>query len=182
MQVLGTSGPLGGIGASRGALPGSAGHSLTAVLTDRYNSSDHLDRFDGQTPACSKANSRNARDRRDFFDFRELLTMSNVAEFTDNNFQSEVLQSNQPVLVDFWATWCGPCRAVAPMIDELATQYAGSVKVGKLNIDDSPKIAQELKVFSIPTLVIFHGGQDVQRFVGVQPKAKIQEALDSVQG
>ena len=116
---------------------------------------------------------------RDFFESWELLAMSDVAQFTDGNFETEVLQSDQPVLVDFWATWCGPCRQIAPMIDELATENIGVVKVGKLNIDESPGIAQQYKVFSIPTLVLFKGGEDVERFVGVQPKAKIQEAMDS---
>ena len=89
--------------------------------------------------------------------------MSNVAHFTDDNFASEVLQSQEPVLVDFWATWCGPCRQIAPVIEELATENAGKFKVGKLNIDDSPNAAQQYKVFSIPTLVLFKNGQDVQR-------------------
>ena len=108
--------------------------------------------------------------------------MSDVVHFSDDNFAAEVLQSDRPVLVDFWATWCGPCRQIAPMIEELAAEYQGTVKVGKLNIDESPGIAQEYKVFSIPTLVVFQNGQDVQRFIGVQPKAKIKEALDSAAG
>lgn len=104
----------------------------------------------------------------------------NVTEFTDDNFQSDVLNSDQPVLVDFWAPWCGPCRMIAPMIEELAGEYAGSVKVGKINIDDSPQMAQKFSVNSIPTLMVFKSGQPVETFVGVQPKNRLQRALDAV--
>ena len=107
---------------------------------------------------------------------------TNVAEFTDTNFQSEVLQSNVPVLVDFWAPWCGPCRSIAPIIDELASENLSAVKVGKLNVDSSPGAAQKYGVSSIPTLMIFKGGEVVQRFVGLQPKTKLQQALDAAKG
>ncbi|MBS0209390.1 MAG: thioredoxin [Planctomycetes bacterium] len=103
---------------------------------------------------------------------------ANVIELTDQNFQTEVLQSSEPVLVDFWAPWCGPCRMIAPLIEELATQYQGSVKVGKVNVDDNPSAANSYGVQSIPTLMVFKGGDVVERFVGVQPKARIQAALD----
>lgn len=106
----------------------------------------------------------------------------NVSEFTDANFQAEVLDSAEPVLVDFWAPWCGPCRMIAPMIEELAGEYAGSVKIGKLNIDDSPNSAGAFGVSSIPTLMIFKGGDVVDRFVGVQPKNRLQKALDAAKG
>jgi thioredoxin len=105
--------------------------------------------------------------------------MSKLPEFTDENFRKEVLESSTPVLVDFWAPWCGPCRMIAPLIDELASENTGAVKVGKLNIDNSPGAAQTYGVVSIPTLMIFHRGQVVDRFVGVQPKAKLQEAIDA---
>ncbi len=101
-----------------------------------------------------------------------------VADFTDDNFDAEVLQSSQPVLVDFWAPWCGPCRMIAPLIEELAGEYKGSVKVGKLNVDDSPKMAMEFGVSSIPTLILFKGGQVLNRIVGVKPKAQLQSLLD----
>lgn len=102
-----------------------------------------------------------------------------VLEFTDANFKSEVLESNVPVLVDFWAPWCGPCRKIAPLIDELAGEYQGVVKIGKVNVDDNQSSAMEYGIEAIPTILIFQGGQPVQRFQGIPTKAKIQEALDS---
>ena len=106
----------------------------------------------------------------------------NVCEFNDDNFDADVLQAGEPVLVDFWAPWCGPCRMIAPTIDELAAENAGSVKIGKVNVDNSPQTAQKYGVSSIPTLMLFQGGDVVQRFSGVQPKTRLQQALDDVQG
>lgn len=103
---------------------------------------------------------------------------NNVHEFTDSNFSSEVLQSSEPVLVDFWAPWCGPCRQIAPMIDQLASENAGSIKVGKVNVDESMQVSQEYGVESIPTLLVFKGGQVINRMVGAQPKSRLQAALD----
>lgn len=102
-----------------------------------------------------------------------------VKEFTDDNFQSDVLNAAGPVLVDFWAPWCGPCRAIAPMIDELATELAGKATVGKMNIDESPNTPQSYHVNAIPTLIVFKGGKVVKQFQGGQPKARLKEALDA---
>jgi thioredoxin 1 len=102
-----------------------------------------------------------------------------VQEVNDTNFESEVLQSPEPVLVDFWAPWCGPCRQIAPLIEELAGEYKGSAKVTKLNVDEAPNAAQNYGVSSIPTLMVFKGGEVVDRFVGVQPKARLQQAIDA---
>ncbi len=102
----------------------------------------------------------------------------NVHEFTDGNFNSEVLEAGEPVLVDFWAPWCGPCRKLAPMIEELASEYSGVAKVGKVNIDDNQQSAMEYGIEAIPTILIFRNGQPVQRFQGIPSKAKVQEAID----
>ena len=104
--------------------------------------------------------------------------MANVREISDSEFDQEVINSDQPVLVDFWAPWCGPCRQIMPMIDELSSENE-DVKVVKVNIDESPNAPQQYGVSSIPTLMLFKGGTVVERFVGVQPKQRLQEALDS---
>lgn len=104
---------------------------------------------------------------------------ANTKEITDQNFDVEVIKSAQPVLVDFWAPWCGPCRQIAPLLDEIASENLGSAIVGKVNIDDNPDAAQTYGVSSIPTLLVFKGGQVVNRFVGVQGKARIQAAIDA---
>ena len=108
--------------------------------------------------------------------------MSNALEVTTDNFESEVLQAGEPVLVDFWAQWCGPCRQIAPMIDELAEENAGSVKVVKVNIDDAGELAQQYGVSSIPTLMIFKDGEVQSQLVGAHPKPAIQESLDAAKG
>jgi len=91
-----------------------------------------------------------------------------------------VLKSDQPVLVDFWATWCAPCRAIAPAVEELATQYKGKVKVAKVNIDDNQNTPQQYGIRSIPTLLVFKGGKVVEQIVGAVPKSKLEAALQKV--
>jgi thioredoxin 1 len=102
----------------------------------------------------------------------------NVHEFTDQNFAQEVLESPQPVLVDFWAPWCGPCKMLAPTIDDLATEYAGRVKVGKVNTDSARQISIQHQIQSIPTLMVFKGGKVVERTMGAQPKQMIANLLN----
>lgn len=104
--------------------------------------------------------------------------MASVMEVDEKGFPSEVLESSKPVLVDFWAPWCMPCRMIAPVVEELAAANADSVKVVKVNIDNCPNLAATHGVSSIPTLMIFKNGEVVDRFVGVQPKNRLQSALD----
>ena len=98
-----------------------------------------------------------------------------VLKITSENFEQEVLKAAQPVVIDFWASWCGPCKMFSPIVDEFAEENEGKVKVGKVNIDDEPDLASRFGVMSIPTAILFKNGQAVQSMVGVQPKAKLEE-------
>lgn len=108
------------------------------------------------------------------------MASEHVVNVGDSDFKKEVLDSSTPVLVDFWATWCAPCRAIAPMIDELAGQYQGKLKVAKVNIDDNQDTPQKYGVRSIPTLLVFKGGQVVDQIVGAVPKARLEESVRKV--
>ena len=103
-----------------------------------------------------------------------------MAELTlqDQNFEQEVIKSAVPVLVDFWAPWCGPCKMISPVIEELAREYAGKIKVGKLNTDENIDLAARYQVSSIPTLLIFKDGKPVQKIVGFKQKAEIKKVID----
>jgi thioredoxin 1 len=101
-----------------------------------------------------------------------------VSEVTDNNFQAEVLESDQPVLVDFWAPWCGPCRMVAPVVEEIAKERVGELKVVKLNIDENQQTAIAYDVMSIPTLILFNRGQVAKKVIGAYPKRKLEAELE----
>jgi thioredoxin 1 len=105
---------------------------------------------------------------------------ADVMNIGDGDFKKEVLESTEPVLVDFWATWCAPCRAIAPAIEELAGQYKGRIKVAKVNIDDNQDTPQQYGVRSIPTLLLFKGGRVVDQIVGAVPKAKLEDAIKKV--
>ena len=100
--------------------------------------------------------------------------------FTDNNFQADVMQASKPVLVDFWAEWCGPCRILGPVVEEIAKEYTDKAVIGKLNVDENMQTAQQFNVMSIPTIMIFKNGQMVKQFVGVQSKETITKELDKL--
>ena len=106
--------------------------------------------------------------------------MAQVQEITDSSFDADVLQSDVPVLIDFWAPWCGPCRAIGPIVEELASEYAGKLKVAKMNVDDNPQVPTRYGVRSIPNLVLFKGGQVKDQIVGAVPKATLVKAISQV--
>ena len=108
------------------------------------------------------------------------MASKNVVEFTDTNFESEVLKSDQPVLVDFWAEWCMPCRMLAPTIDKIAESYVGKVKVGKLDTASNREVAMKYQISAIPTVILFKDGQVAQKFVGLKQEKEFQEAIDSL--
>ena len=105
--------------------------------------------------------------------------MGAISEVTDANFDTEVLQSATPVLIDFWAPWCGPCRAIAPIVEELAGEYDGKLKVVKMNVDDNPQTPGKYGVRGIPNLIIFKGGTVAEQIVGAVPKAKLAQSIDT---
>jgi thioredoxin 1 len=108
------------------------------------------------------------------------MASPNIVTLTQDNFQSEVLQSAAPVLVDFWAEWCGPCKMIAPVLDELAGEYAGKVRIGKVNIDEHQGLAAQYGVRAIPTLLLFNGGQVAEQMVGMRSKKDLKTSFDRV--
>ncbi|OGQ83502.1 MAG: thioredoxin [Deltaproteobacteria bacterium RIFCSPLOWO2_12_FULL_60_19] len=108
--------------------------------------------------------------------------MANVLQVSDADFEAEVIRSNLPVLIDFWAPWCGPCKVIAPVVEELAGEYQGRLKVAKMNVDDNPLTPSRYGVRGIPNLIIIKGGVVKEQIVGAAPKAKLIQAIDNVIG
>jgi thioredoxin 1 len=108
------------------------------------------------------------------------MASPNIITLTKDNFEQEVLKATTPVLVDFWAEWCGPCKMIAPILDELADEYSGKVSIGKVNIDDHQNLATEYGVRAIPTLLLFHNGQVAEQIVGLRSKRDLKASFDKV--
>jgi thioredoxin 1 len=106
------------------------------------------------------------------------MANENVLVVTNSNFEGEVLKSDKPVMVDFWAPWCGPCKTIGPIIDEIANEYNGRAVVGKINVDDEGELARKYRVMSIPTLLFFKNGEVVERLIGARPKNDLTKILD----
>lgn len=106
------------------------------------------------------------------------MASENVMIVTNENFDEMVLKSNIPVLVDFWASWCGPCRAVAPVMEELAEEYKGKIIIGKINVDEQNELAQKYRIMSIPTIMLFKDGQVAEKMVGSKPKSEFKSVID----
>jgi thioredoxin 1 len=111
---------------------------------------------------------------------KEVVLMGDLLELTDDAFEAEVLRSSVPVLVDFWAPWCAPCRAIAPIVEELATKYAGRIKVAKMNVDDNPETPARYGVRGIPNLLVIKNGEVKEQMIGAVPKAQLVKAIDTV--
>ena len=105
--------------------------------------------------------------------------MSDLLEVTDDTFDAEIVNSDKPALVDFWAAWCGPCRMIAPIVDELAEEYEGKISFTKLDVDQNPKTAASYNIMSIPTILIFKNGKPVSHIIGLRPKAELKQSLDA---
>jgi len=108
------------------------------------------------------------------------MASDSIVELNDSSFESEVINSEKPVLVDFWAPWCGPCRALAPVIEEISTDFVDKLKVGKVNVDDNPEISMKFGIRSIPTLMVFKDGEVQEQIIGAVPKSEIERALEKI--